>query len=71
MDGNTVNSFDSVQHVNNKLEIYGIKYSSEEKDLANTRLQDTSTYATGTNSLPYICNLDMEKLSSYKNSMNI
>ena len=57
-----VNSIKSYQDINNKFKIDGIKYSLDEKDLASTRLQNTSTDATGTNSLPHICNLDPEKI---------
>ena len=58
MDENTVNSIDSDQHIDDKLELDGIKNTLDEKDLANTRLQDTSPNATGSNSLPCTCNLD-------------
>ena len=55
-----MNSIDSDQHVNNKLEIDSIKYSLDEKDFANPRLQDTNTDTMGTISLPCICNLDLK-----------
>ena len=59
---NTVNSIKSDQNMNNKFEIDGIKYSLDEKELANTRLHNTSANGTGTNSLPCTCNLDPEKI---------
>ena len=62
MDENTVNKTESVQNINDKFEIDSIKYSQDEKDLANTRLQNTSTNVTGTNSLPCICNFDLQKI---------
>ena len=62
MDENTVNSIDSDQNINNKFKIDSIKYFLDENDLDNTRLQDTNTYTTGTDSLPGICNLDREKI---------
>ena len=58
----TVNSVHSDQHVNNKFKIDGIEYFLDKKDFANTRFHDTSTNATGTNSLPHICNLDPDKI---------
>ena len=57
-----MNSVNSDQSANNQFKIDGIKYFLDEKDLANTRLQDTNTTTTGTNSLPHICNLDPEKI---------
>ena len=63
MDENTVNSIESdKKNINNKFEIDGIKYSLDEKDLGNTRLQNTGTNATGTNSLPCICYLGSENI---------
>ena len=52
-----MDSVDNNQNITNKFEIDGIKYFIDEKDLSNTRLQDTNTHTTGTNSLPHICNL--------------
>ena len=58
MDENTVNSINSDQHGDNRFEIDSIKYSLDEKDLANTRHQDTSTNTASTYSFPHMCNLD-------------
>ena len=55
MDANTINSLDSDQNLNDKFIIDERWYILDINNLDNTH-----TSATGTNSLPHTCNLDLE-----------
>ena len=54
-----VNSINSDQNSHNKLEINGKQHFLHEKEVANTHAS-----ATGTNSLPHVCNYRTGKIKA-------